>query len=207
MTVVHRWLLAVALVMALLGAAACSPSTESRTTSAARRQERATSMPSDIASSTLTGRTRRRQSVMAVPSTRTGSSTNASHGPGPVPRRAGFSLMARHRCTDMPFPGPIITAYAMYQCWLGDWTEPGRGTTGLLLMLGYVPSSDNKRQVMVVGLVNSFVRWVYLRDGIGTATVKRFDRSCVVIAYARSTVRTYYEPFDRRTVQFCRSRP
>jgi hypothetical protein len=119
-------------------------------------------------------------------------------------RRAGFVNKYQQKCSNMPFPGLVIYTYRVHECWL-SW-YPGKRSEEFMYMLGYVPHSHRRTQVMLVGFVNEGVRVVPLRNGHGAATMKAFRRRCSVIGYGHSELRSYYEPFRRRFVSRCRWR-
>ena len=116
----------------------------------------------------------------------------------------GLGTKMVNPCSNMPFPGPIIRAYEMHECWLGYWGHPTDGN--LMFMPGYRPGSHHRNQVMLVGAANAPVREVALQNGHGVAFVRAWGRACAVIAYAKSSMRQYYEPYRHRFVEFCRWR-
>jgi hypothetical protein len=106
----------------------------------------------------------------------------------------------------MPFPGPIIRAYAMHDCWLALWHDPRRGMLNIMYLLGYAPGTHHTRQVMLVGPGNAPVRTVPLRNGYGRARLTGLGRSCAVISYGQSNIKSYYRPASRQVVSHCRWR-
>lgn len=116
----------------------------------------------------------------------------------------GFTSKGRNKCSNMPFPGPITTAFQMHECWEGIWhPRPGR-LNDLMYMLGYKPGSHRQQQQMIVGLANGATRVVNLRSRDGLATLAHFGRTCGVITYSDSNQRTYYMPLRHKIVGHCR---
>jgi hypothetical protein len=131
------------------------------------------------------------------PTTRRRALRNKFHGDG-------LSYKGLNKCSNMPFPGPIITVFRMHECWEGVWhSRPGR-LNDLMYMLGYKPGTHRRRQQMIVGLANGPTRVVNLRSDQGMATLAHFGRMCGVIRYSDSTHKTYYMPFRHKIVRHCR---
>jgi hypothetical protein len=115
----------------------------------------------------------------------------------------GFTSKAQALCSNVHFPGAVLYTLRVHECWLGSYVRPRHGLQTMMVLLGREPSAPH-RQVMLVGLANGAMRAVLLRAGVGTATMRKFGRSCAVISYRSSNAQTYYAPLRHRVVAFCR---
>ncbi len=114
----------------------------------------------------------------------------------------GFASKYAAKCSNVPFPGSIIIAFNIHECWMG---YGGSSKSTELYLLGYPPDSGHRRQVMIVSsvYVNSRSGVVNLRNDAGQAFMVNFGRSCAVIGYRRSKTKTYYSPSKHRVVSSC----
>lgn len=120
----------------------------------------------------------------------------------------GLTSKGRNKCSNMPFPGSILSVYQAHECWIGSSNHHY-----VMYMLGYKPGpmlgykpGTHRRQPQMIVVWPQGERVVNLRSGDGLATLAHFGRTCGVVTYARSPRKTYYVPFRRKIVRHCRWR-
>jgi hypothetical protein len=152
-----------------------------------------------------------------------GSSASSRESAAPGPRRSsltrgtgvddrtrnapkdGFYEKYQQSCANMPYPGPLIRAYRVHECWLASWHKPPYGSVSVMYLFGREPGRA-ARQVLMAGIVNRALHVAPLPRGLGLAHMVSFGRTCAVIGYDHSHTKSYYRPAQHRLVSFCRWR-
>ena len=90
----------------------------------------------------------------------------------------------------------------MHDCWIAGWGDVDRDFSPVFYLLGYVPRTHRRRQVMVAGYDGS-TNTVELPRFMGKAHITDLGRYCAVIKYGTAGRTIYYEPTRNRFVGFC----